>query len=135
MREREHVERKALSEAGVKIPRWRPDELSLAGNWGFDCLLRALPEVFYEAKDGTPEIYEEVAIWGEALVHGMMHDHPVFSPLRKPPAPWTDFEDLHGTPFVRNARNEAEICSAMISGKMQAHVDAVNYLQSTRLDH
>ena len=130
MRARERVERTALEEAGINIPRWPDDFLSLAGNWGFDCLLRELTGVFYEAEDGTPEIYEEIADWGEAFVHEVMHNHPVFSPLNKPPVPWTDFEDVHGTPFVRKTRDETAIRLAMASGQMQSHVDAVNRLQA-----
>jgi DNA-directed RNA polymerase len=123
MQAREIEERKLLHKHGIKFPRWSADVLAHAGNWGFDCLLRALPHVFYEL-DGTPELFENVLIDPEALWH------PVHSPLSSAPAPWTDFEAADGTPFVRNARDETAIRLAMVSGQMRKHVDAVNKLQS-----
>jgi DNA-directed RNA polymerase len=89
-----------------------------------------LPEVFPEAADGVPAIDAGVVDDAEGLVRELLLAHPVFSPSLKPPTPWADFDDAHGTPFVRNARDEKAIRLAMASGQMKPCVDAVNYAQS-----
>jgi Autographiviridae RNA polymerase len=127
---REIEERKQLRKHSIDFPRWGPELLALAGNWGYDCLLRALPEVFPETSDGVPAIDADVVDEAAAFVRELMLAHPAYSPSLEPPPPWVDFKDAYGTPFVRNAREETAIRLAMASGQMQAHVAAANYLQS-----
>jgi hypothetical protein len=132
MQAREAQERRRLRTHGVDFPRWGPDLLVLAGNWGYDCLRQALPNIFPETSDGIPAIDADAVDDAEAFVREvLMFRSPVYSPSSEPPPPWTDFEDADGTCFVRKSRDEATIRDAMASGQMQPHVDAVNHLQAT----
>jgi hypothetical protein len=97
---REVEERKQLRKHSIDFPRWGSELLALAGNWGYDCLLRALPEVFPETSDGVPAIDADVVDEAAAFVRELMLAHPVYSPSLGPPPPWVDFKDAYGTPFV-----------------------------------
>jgi DNA-directed RNA polymerase, mitochondrial len=124
---REREERKLLRKHGIGFRHWDPLQLAHAGNWGYDCCRQALPGVFPETEDRVPAIDAGAVDDASALA---MLAHPIFSPSLKPPTPWTDFEDAHGTPLVRNARNEKAIRLEMVSGRMKQCVDGVNYAQS-----
>jgi hypothetical protein len=138
-RARDRVERQVLNQhadmhaaAGlkpIKVKPWNVERRLLVGNWGWDCVLQALPDVFCEGPNGLPSIRESAVDQGAEIAHALMMQHPVFVPSLEEPTPWTDFEDENGTPFVRNARDEKTIRQAMASGQMQPHVNAVNALQ------
>ena len=52
LNERLKLERKKLREAGLKIA-WKGEQRLLAGNWGFDACLQALPDVIVERREGA----------------------------------------------------------------------------------
>jgi hypothetical protein len=118
-RAQERVERQVLDQyadaaaaADVKPFKWRNWKVErrlLVGNFGWDCALQALPDVFCEGPKGLPSIYENAVNRAAAIAHALMMLHPVYVPSLEQPTPWKDFEDEHGTPFVRNARDEKTI--------------------------
>jgi DNA-directed RNA polymerase len=127
-------ESKVLARHGLEFQRWDPRQLTQAGAWAFECCYTALSKVFPKPKAGSiPAISASGRAEMAALERTLMLTHPVFSPLDKPPAPWVDFEDENGIPFVRNAREPMAIRLAMVNGKMRSHTTAVDYLGSTAL--
>jgi DNA-directed RNA polymerase len=127
---RERLQRNLAREHGIEVPHWTPEQLSHAGNWGLDCLLQSLPNVFYRDKDGAPQLYNEAVDIDEKLVGQLLEMCPAFSPSPEKPDPWIDFERADGTPFVRKVRNVEKIRVAMVGGQMKPHIDAVNSLQA-----
>jgi hypothetical protein len=131
LRDRLTVERKKLREAGLKL-KWTGEQRLVAGNWGFDACLQALPDVIVErleGKDRVPAIAE--AEWRSAgdIATWLMHRQLDNTPTLLPPSPWIEFENDAGIPFLLGCRDE----DAARAASMRPHMDAVSYLQSMPL--
>lgn len=129
LRKRLAVERRKLKEAGLKIA-WKGEQRLLAGNWGFDACLQALPDVVVERRDGrerVPAIAE--GAWPTGMTQWFLENRPIAVPVYEPPEPWTEFENADGIPFLLGCRDE----EAARAANMRKHMDAVSYLQSMPL--
>ena len=127
--ERLKLERKKLREAGLKIA-WKGEQRLLAGNWGFDACLQALPDVIVErleGRDRVPAIAE--GAWPTGMMARFLERHPIRTPVYALPEPWTEFENSDGTPFLFGCRDE----DAAQAADMRKHMDAVSFLQSVPL--
>jgi hypothetical protein len=123
------AERKKLREVELRIA-WKGEQRLLAGNWGFDACLQALPEVIVEHRDGrerVPAIAE--GAWPNGMMQWFLTNLPISVPVYEPSEPWTEFENADGIPFLLGCRNEG----AARAANMRKHMDAVSYLQSMPL--
>jgi DNA-directed RNA polymerase len=124
LQERRIEERRLLREEGITIPRW-PRPLRLAvGNFAFDIMLAAIPDVILN-DNGTPAISLEAA--GEIDVTSALLANPVYAPTLKPPPPWISFDGADGSELVQSARDVEAIRVAIASGI--PHFDAVDNLK------
>jgi DNA-directed RNA polymerase len=138
------VERKSIRKAALtaddpsvvafldRIPKWTKTQTIFVGNWGLDCCLQALPDIFVtrlEGRDAVPAIDEGAWETARDIAYKRMLNHPIWTPSLEEPKPWTSFENADGLPFLRNCRKPEEAKAAIASGEMRPHLDAINYLQ------
>jgi DNA-directed RNA polymerase len=128
---------------GYTSPKWSNAMLVNAGGFLIDCVLEALPDMFFVQLHDDKHfivITPEAEAIATAAVAEAVKKYPVLPPCVTPPQPWTAYRrggywgpksELY-TVFVRTMHKQtrAAIEAGMRKGSMGAHVAAVNALQA-----
>ena len=130
MRRREWVVERMMAAARFKSREWTERQLAEAGNWGMESVVTALAEVYTLDERGAPMIFQHAVDSAWEVFQSVLLRHPIYSPCKSPPYPWTSWENEDGATFVRNARSVSAIKAALRKGTMAQHVDGINRLQS-----
>jgi Autographiviridae RNA polymerase len=127
---RDRAVERILAAACFKFREWSERQLAEAGNWGMESVVTALPAVYMLNRNGAPMIFEEAVESAWEISQALLLRHPIYSPHKSHPHPWTSWENEDGATFVRNARSVSAHKIALRKETMAQHVDGVNRLQS-----
>ena len=143
MKYRKQAAKSIAAKAGYRQKFWSRTDVIHAGKWLLECVLAALPQVFTleEDREDTKVLTITDGALGlaERAVEHAVRNNAVFLPCTEPPRPWTDWNvggywdarSRLSASVVRAHHKEtiAAIRSAIRSGAMKQHLDALNALQ------
>ena len=119
---------------------WPRQDIIRAGQWLEDCIVWALPHVFFHDEDGTIHIWEAAVDRARAVAHQLMLRNPVLVPSKKRLSRWTEFrtgcywtpQSRISAPFVRTHGDDVveRAIRAAWNGSLRPHVAAVNAQQA-----
>src|SRR5262249_56480148 len=96
VRRRERAVERMLTAAGFRVREWSERQLVEAGNWGMESVVTALPAVYTLDKNGAPVIFEDAVEYAWKISQSVLLRHPIYSPRKSPPKPWTSWENEDG---------------------------------------
>jgi DNA-directed RNA polymerase len=148
---RKAAARALAQRAGYRGPQWSVQQITLIGSLLLDCALQSAPETWLLVDEWhrgrsvkTLTIAPEALADAESAVEASLRAHPVFTPCKTTPKPWTrpraggywDENSRFNAPIVRTPSKATAgmVAAAMRDGSMQPHVDAVNNVQAVAWD-
>jgi DNA-directed RNA polymerase len=145
LRYRRQAVRSIAKRNNFTFNNWDSKQRAIAGAWGVNLILDALPDVFSLAVvNGRGEkqlgLTEDAFNLANEAIKQAIHQYPVYLPSGRTPIPWTDWNKggpvdsrfQHRATVLRSLHNEtaAHVRGAIANGTMQPALDALNSIQN-----